>query len=70
VLWKLDGGIAHVLLDEAQDTSPAQWRILRHLTAEIFAGAGAVRPRSARCSSSATRSSQSTPSRAQTRNTS
>ncbi len=44
VLWKLDGGIAHVLLDEAQDTSPAQWRILRHLTAEIFAGAGAVRP--------------------------
>jgi len=43
VLWKLDGGIAHVLLDEAQDTSPAQWRILRRLTEEIFAGAGAVR---------------------------
>ncbi|MEZ6030934.1 MAG: double-strand break repair helicase AddA [Hyphomonadaceae bacterium] len=42
VLWKLDGGIAHVLLDEAQDTSPEQWRILRRLTAEIFAGAGAV----------------------------
>jgi len=43
VLWKLDGGIAHVLLDEAQDTSPAQWRILRRLTDEIFAGAGAER---------------------------
>ncbi len=45
VLWKLDGGIAHVLLDEAQDTSPAQWRILRALTDEIFAGAGAERAR-------------------------
>jgi ATP-dependent helicase/nuclease subunit A len=43
VLWKLDGGISHILLDEAQDTSPAQWRILRALTADIFAGAGAVR---------------------------
>jgi ATP-dependent helicase/nuclease subunit A len=43
VLWKLDGGIAHVLLDEAQDTSPAQWRILKALTDDIFAGAGAVR---------------------------
>src|SRR5690606_7435891 len=41
VLWKLDGGIAHVLLDEAQDTSPAQWHIVRALTDEIFAGAGA-----------------------------
>jgi ATP-dependent helicase/nuclease subunit A len=43
VLWKLDGGIAHVLLDEAQDTSPAQWEILRALTNEIFAGAGVER---------------------------
>ena len=43
VLWKLDGGISHILLDEAQDTSPAQWRILRALTEDIFAGAGAVR---------------------------
>ncbi|RYD93815.1 MAG: double-strand break repair helicase AddA, partial [Sphingomonadales bacterium] len=43
VLWKLDGGISHILLDEAQDTSPAQWNILRALTADIFAGAGAVR---------------------------
>lgn len=43
VLWKLDGGLSHVLLDEAQDTSPEQWRILRRLTSEIFAGAGATR---------------------------
>lgn len=43
VLWKLDGGIAHILLDEAQDTSPAQWEILKALTDDIYAGAGAVR---------------------------
>lgn len=40
VLYKLDGGIDHVLLDEAQDTSPAQWEILAALTEEFFAGAG------------------------------
>ena len=43
VLWKLDGGITHILLDEAQDTSPSQWRILRALTADIFSGQGAAR---------------------------
>lgn len=43
VLWKLDGGISHILLDEAQDTSPAQWAILRALTEDIFAGSGAER---------------------------
>ena len=41
VLYKLDSGLDHVLLDEAQDTSPEQWTILRSLTAEFFAGAGA-----------------------------
>jgi ATP-dependent helicase/nuclease subunit A len=41
VHYKLDRGIDHVLIDEAQDTSPKQWRIIRHLTAEFFAGAGA-----------------------------
>ncbi len=45
VLWKLDGGVEHILLDEAQDTSPQQWQILRKLTEDIFAGAGAVRER-------------------------
>jgi ATP-dependent helicase/nuclease subunit A len=41
VLYKLDGGLTHVLLDEGQDTSPEQWDILRSLTAEFFVGAGA-----------------------------
>ena len=43
VLWRLDGGIDHVLLDEAQDTAPEQWEILRLLTAEFTAGEGAQR---------------------------
>ncbi len=41
VHYKLDQGIDHVLIDEAQDTSPKQWEIVRLLTAEFFAGAGA-----------------------------
>ncbi len=41
VLYKLDGGLDHLLLDEAQDTAPAQWAIAGALTAEFFAGAGA-----------------------------
>lgn len=41
VLRKLDGGIDHVLVDEAQDTTPQMWDIVRALTAEFFAGEGA-----------------------------
>lgn len=41
VLYKLDGGVDHLLIDEAQDTSPEQWAIARALTEEFFAGAGA-----------------------------
>ncbi|MCC0054208.1 MAG: double-strand break repair helicase AddA [Rhodobiaceae bacterium] len=41
VLYKLDPGIDHILVDEAQDTSPDQWRVVRALTEEFFAGAGA-----------------------------
>lgn len=41
VLFKLDGGIDHILVDEAQDTSPAQWAIIDALAAEFFAGQGA-----------------------------
>ncbi len=41
VLYKLDGGLDHLLLDEVQDTAPAQWRIAGALTAEFFAGSGA-----------------------------
>ncbi len=38
VLYKLDSGIDHVLVDEAQDTSPEQWEILRRLAEEFTAG--------------------------------
>ena len=41
VLYKLDARIDHVLVDEAQDTSPRQWAIVRKLTEEFFAGEGA-----------------------------
>ena len=41
VLFKLDGGIDHILIDEAQDTSPVQWAIVRAITEEFFAGNGA-----------------------------
>ena len=36
VLYKLDGGIDHLLIDEAQDTSPEQWEIVNLLTEEFF----------------------------------
>ena len=42
VLYKLDGGIDHILLDEAQDTAPEQWAILEALTNDFFVGAGAT----------------------------
>lgn len=41
VLFRLDGGIDHILVDEAQDTSPAQWAVIEKLTAEFTAGRGA-----------------------------
>jgi ATP-dependent helicase/nuclease subunit A len=40
VLFKLDGGLDHVLLDEAQDSNAAQWHIAKALTEEFFAGQG------------------------------
>ena len=43
VLYKLDGGIDHILLDEAQDTAPEQWAILNALTGEFFTGEGVPR---------------------------
>ena len=41
ILYKLDGKIEHLLIDEAQDTSGLQWQITQTLTAELFAGEGA-----------------------------
>ncbi|GGF48259.1 double-strand break repair helicase AddA [Azorhizobium oxalatiphilum] len=41
VHYKLDRGIDHVLVDEAQDTSPEQWRVVRGLVSDFFSGEGA-----------------------------
>ncbi|HEV2264084.1 MAG TPA: double-strand break repair helicase AddA [Stellaceae bacterium] len=41
VLFKLDGGIDHILIDEAQDTNPDQWEVVAALAEEFFAGEGA-----------------------------
>ncbi|SOC06634.1 double-strand break repair helicase AddA [Rhodobacter maris] len=41
VLFRLDGGIDHILVDEAQDTSPGQWRVIERLADEFTAGEGA-----------------------------
>lgn len=41
VLYRLDGGIDHILVDEAQDTSPEQWAVIRSLAREFTAGHGA-----------------------------
>jgi ATP-dependent helicase/nuclease subunit A len=41
VLFKLDGGLDHILIDEAQDTNPDQWAVIAALADEFFTGAGA-----------------------------
>ncbi|WP_151719160.1 double-strand break repair helicase AddA [Gemmobacter serpentinus] len=41
VLFRLDGGIDHILVDEAQDTSPDQWAVIELLAQEFTSGAGA-----------------------------
>src|SRR5437763_14458440 len=40
VLFKLDGGLDHILIDEAQDTNPEQWGVVAALAEEFFAGEG------------------------------
>ena len=40
VLYKLDGGIDHILVDEAQDTSPVQWQVIERLAQEFTSGEG------------------------------
>jgi ATP-dependent helicase/nuclease subunit A len=41
ILYKLDLGIDQVLVDEAQDTSPKQWKVIENLVSEFTAGEGA-----------------------------
>ncbi len=41
VLYKLDGGLDHILVDEAQDTSPSQWQVVRAIAEEFYANAAA-----------------------------
>jgi ATP-dependent helicase/nuclease subunit A len=44
IRYKLDQVTEHVLIDEAQDTNAHQWRIVRALADEFFAGQGAHAP--------------------------
>ena len=38
VHYKLDGGIDHILVDEAQDTNPEQWEVIAALASDFFSG--------------------------------
>ncbi len=40
VLYRLDGRIDHILVDEAQDTSPEQWKVIECLANEFTSGEG------------------------------
>ncbi|MEL7282208.1 MAG: double-strand break repair helicase AddA [Pseudomonadota bacterium] len=40
VLYRLDGRIDHILVDEAQDTSPAQWQVIEALARDFTSGQG------------------------------
>lgn len=41
IRYKLDRQFDHILIDEAQDTNEAQWRIIDALTDDFFSGEGA-----------------------------
>ena len=41
VLYKMDGGLDHILIDEAQDTNPEQWRIVEALSEDFYTGESA-----------------------------
>jgi ATP-dependent helicase/nuclease subunit A len=41
VHYKLDQGIDHILVDEAQDTSPVQWSVIQSLAEDFFSGRSA-----------------------------
>ena len=44
VHFKLDGGIDHILIDESQDNSPEQWRVIRRIAADFHSGVGVKEP--------------------------
>ncbi len=41
IRFRLDRGIDHVLVDEAQDTSPTQWEIINAITDDFYSGENA-----------------------------
>ena len=41
IRYRLDRGIDHVLVDEAQDTSPAQWQVINAVVSDFHTGQGA-----------------------------
>jgi ATP-dependent helicase/nuclease subunit A len=43
VLYKLDRRVEHILVDEAQDTSPDQWMVVQAIAEDFFSGEGAAR---------------------------
>jgi ATP-dependent helicase/nuclease subunit A len=45
VHYKLDQGIDHILVDEAQDTSPVQWAVIKSLAEDFFSGHSARQTR-------------------------
>ena len=67
VHYKLDRGVDHVLIDEAQDTSPRQWDIVEQSFPNSPRAQAPAMACCARCSRSATRSSRSSRSRARRR---
>ncbi len=58
VMYKMDSGLDHILVDEAQDTNPEQWNIIQTLCDEFFSGAGARTGHSSITQSSATNAPQ------------
>ena len=38
ILYKLDGGLSHILVDEAQDTAPSQWQVIAAVAEDFFSG--------------------------------
>lgn len=45
ISFKLDQAVDHILIDEAQDTNLDQWRIVKAIAGEFFAGSGAKNDR-------------------------